>query len=321
MRMQENSAAWTGETFRLSPVFLHTVVLLLCLFLAACQPKKSGSLRIDPSLESLVPADTVFAAGANVDAIRDTPVYQKLLGRMPLPQLDEFVRQTGLDPRKDLSQILSCTNGKQGVLMARGKFNTADLEKGLADRGAPRFDYKNRHLFGNEQAAVFFLNPTTAIAGQAVELRAIIDHPDGAGRGLPPGLRDLIRKIPANDQIWAALTGGFQGLNIGIPRNSNLENIVNALQSIETATLGMDLSSGLNATAEATCKTERDAKFVHDMVKGIVGFGRLNTPDSHPELLRLYDSIKVTQQQNHTQVTAEISADLTDKFLDLWLKR
>ena len=72
-------------------------------------------MRIDPALESLVPADTVFIVGGNLDAIRETAVYQKLLSRVPLPQLDDFTRQTGLDPRKDLSQILSCSNGKNAA--------------------------------------------------------------------------------------------------------------------------------------------------------------------------------------------------------------
>jgi hypothetical protein len=131
----------------------------------------------------------------------------------------------------------------------------------------------------------------------------------------------LVRTIPANDQVWAALTGGLQSLNLAVPRDSNLANIVSALKSIDTATIGMDLSKGIGLTAEVTCKSERDAKFVHDMLKGVVGIGRLNTPDNHPELLQLYDAIQVTQQQNHTQVTAQIPADLADRFLDLWLKR
>jgi hypothetical protein len=269
----------------------------------------------------MIPSGTVFIAGADIDAIRDTPVYQKLLGRMPLPQLDEFTRQTGLDPRKDLSRVISCTNGKTGLLMARGKFNVGDLEKRLETRGAKRSTYKNRNLFGDERMAIFFMNGTTAIAGSASDLHSLIDQGSGGGRGLPPALRDLIRTIPANDQIWAALTGGLQGLNIGIPPNSNLENIVNALQSIDTATVGMDLSKGFDLTAAVTCRTERDAKFVHDMVRGMVGLGRLNTPDNHPEFLKLYDAIKVTQNQTHAQVTAEIPADLADRFMDLWLKR
>jgi hypothetical protein len=106
-----------------------------------------------------------------------------------------------------------------------------------------------------------------------------------------------------------------------VPRDSNLANIVSALKSIDTATIGMDLSNGIGLAAEVACKSERDAKFVHDMLKGVVGIGRLNTPDNHPELLQLYDAIQVTQQQNHTQVKAQIPADLADRFLDLWLKR
>jgi len=292
---------------------------LLCLALACCQAKRSESLHIDPDLEALVPADTVFVAGANVDAIRDTPVYQKLLGRMPLPQLDEFAKRTGLDPRKDLSEILSCTNGKSGLLMARGKFRTQETEARLEANGAKRFAYKKYSLFGDERAAIFFLNGSTAIGGPTADLRAIIDQ--SGARGLPPALRDLLRSLPAEDQIYAALAGGLEGLNLAIPQDSNLGNVTNALRTIDSATLGMDLRKGIAVTAEVTSKTERDAKFVHDMVKGLVGLGRLNTPDSHPELLKLYDAIQVTQQQTHTKVTADVPADLADRFLDMWLKR
>jgi hypothetical protein len=290
---------------------------ILCLALAGCGTKKTGSVRIDPALESLIPADTVFIVGANIDAVRETSVYQKLLSRVPLPQLDEFTRQTGLDPRKDLAEVLSCSNGKNGVLMARGKFNVPDLEKRLEARGAARSSYKNHSVFGSDRLSFVFLNASTAIAGTEGNVRSIIDL--GSSGGLPAPLRDLVRTLPANDQIWAALSGGLQSLNV--PHNSNLENVVSALKTVDTATIGMDLSKGIGFKAEVACKTERDAKFVHDMVKGVVGIGRLNTPDSHPELLQLYDAIQVTEQQNHTLVTAEIPTELADRFLDLWLKK
>ena len=290
---------------------------ILCLALAGCGTKKTGSVRIDPALETLIPADTVFIVGANIDAVRETSVYQKLLSRVPLPQLDEFTRQTGLDPRKDLAEVLSCSNGKNGVLMARGKFNVPDLEKRLEARGAARSSYKNHSVFGSDRLSFVFLNASTAIAGTEGNVRSIIDR--GSSGGLPAPLRDLVRTLPANDQIWAALSGGLQSLNV--PHNSNLENVVSALKTVDTATIGMDLSKGIGFKAEVACKTERDAKFVHDMVKGVVGIGRLNTPDSHPELLQLYDAIQVTEQQNHTLVTAEIPAELADRFLDLWLKK
>lgn len=291
----------------------------LCFVLAGCQSKKIGSVRIDSELEKLIPADTVFIVSGNIDAVRETSVYQKLLSRVPLTQLDEFTRQTGLDPRKDLAHVLSCSNGKSGVLMARGKFNVPDLEKRLEARGAARSSYKGHDVFESQRLSFVFLNNSTALVGQAADLHSIMDR--GSVGGLPPALRDLIRTIPGNDQVWAALTGGVQSLNLTIPRDSNLANIVSALKSIDTATIGMDLSSGIGLNVQVVCKTERDAKFVHDMLKGVVGIGRLNTPDNHPELLQLYDAIQITVQQNHAAVTAQIPADLADRFLDLWLKR
>ncbi len=291
----------------------------LCVALVGCQAKKSGSVRIDPALEKLIPADTVFIVSGNIDAVRQAPVYQKLLSRVPLTQLDEFTRQTGLDPRKDLDQVLSCSNGKSGVLMARGKFNVPDLEKRLEARGATRSGYKGHDVFESQRLAFVFLNSSTVLVGQAADLHSIMDR--GSVGGLPQALQDLIRTIPGNDEVWAALTGGVQSLNLTIPRDSNLANIVSALKSIDTATIGMDLSSGIGLDARVVCKTERDAKFVHDMLKGVVGIGRLNTPDNHPELLQLYDAIQITAQQNHAEVTAQIPADLADRFLDLWLKK
>jgi hypothetical protein len=295
-------------------------VAILCLALAGCQAKRSASLHIDPTLESLVPADTVVVAGANVDAIRETSVYQKLLTRLPLPQLEEFSRQTGLDSRKDLSQILSCWDGKHGLFLARGKFRPADLEARLKSNGATQFGYKNYRLFGNEQNAIVILNDSTVAAGPATALRSLIDQ-GPSNRGLPPALAELLRALPGSDQIYAALIGGLEGLSLAVPKADVLGNVTQVLQAVDSAALGMDLSKGLDAIVRVNSKTERDAKFVHDMVRGLVGFGRLNAPENQPELLKLYDAIQVTQQQTLTVIKADIPADQTDRFLDLLPKR
>ena len=289
--------------------------------LSSCSSARRGSPFIDPAIEMLVPADTIFIIGANVDAIKNTPVYQKLLSQVDLPQLNEFTQQTGLDPRRDLQQLVSVSNGKTGVLMARGNFKEGDLGPRLEAKGAKRLGYKGFNMFGDERGAVLFVNASTAAAGATDELRRMIDQRNTPERGLPPALRDQIRALPETDQIWAALTGGLQGINVGVPQDSNLGSILQALRGIQTIRLGIDLRSGFDAQADATCQTERDAKHVHDMVKGLVGIGRLSTPDNQPEMLKLYDAIKVTQQQNHADVTAQIPTEQVDRFLDLWMKK
>jgi len=97
-----------------------------------------------------------------------------------------------------------------------------------------------------------------------------------------------------------------------------MANLGQILQSVDSAALGVELNSGLDATARVNSKTERDAKFIHDMAKGLVGFGRLNAPANQPDLLKFYDAIHVDQQQVQTTITADVPADQVNRLLDLW---
>jgi len=271
--------------------------VVVCLALAGCQAKKSASLHIDASLEPLVPADTVAVAGADVDAIRGTPVYQRLVTRFAGEQMERV---------KAASKVLFCWDGKQGLLLSRGKFAKADVEIG------PPFEYKGYRLFGDEHGGAFFLNDSTVVAGPTGALRSMIDSK--GGRGLPPALADLLRTLPASDQIYAALIGGLGGMSLP-------ENALEALRSADRGVIGIDLGDGINAIARIDSKNERDAKFIHDMLRGMIGFARLRAPENQPELLKLYDAIEVTQQQTQTEVKAEIPAGQVDRLLSLLPKR
>lgn len=295
-------------------------VLVACVALAGCLPKKSASLHVSPALEALVPADTVVMLGVNLATIRDTAIYQKLVAHIPLPQLDSFTEQTGLDPRKDLSEFLICSDGKNAVLLVRGKFRLSDLEARFKSKGITPSKYKGRLLVGDDRGAITFLDDSTAAAGTLTEIHSLIDQPGGSGRGLPVALRDQLRTLPAGDQVYAALTGGIENLSLPLPSGGNLGNILQSLKSVQTATLGMDLSKGIDAVATVNCKTAGDAKFIHDLLRALVGFGRLNTPDGQPDLLKLYDAVQVTQQDAQTRVTADVPQELADKFINLWLK-
>ena len=291
--------------------------------LAGCQQYRpnTGSIKIDPALEALVPADTMFIMGANVDAIRNTPVYQKHIGIVELPRLNEFTKETGVDPRKDLWQVLSVSNGKTGILMARGKFNEGDLEPRLEKKGAARFAYEGFNFWGDDRNAVVFINSTTALTGSTAGLKSIVDERKRSHHGLPPALAARVRSIPAESQIWAVFTGGVQGLNVTVPENSNLGNLLRVFKGLDSAALGVDLRNGFDLYADALCKNENDAKQVRAALKGIIGLGRLSTPDNKPDLLKLYDAIEVEQVQNKVTATAHIPPDLADRFVDLWVKK
>jgi hypothetical protein len=68
-----------------------------------------------------------------------------------------------------------------------------------------------------------------------------------------------------------------------------------------------------NITGE--CKSDQDAKSLGDAARGMVALGRLNVPENQPEMLRLFDGIKVEQKQRSIQVNVNISAALIDRML------
>lgn len=279
--------------------------------LAAGCSREPASVKVDPALAALVPSDAVMVAGVRMEAVRATPVYQKWSGRKQIVDLDKFTGETGLDPRKDIAELLFASDGKSGVVLAKGRFPESRL-RGLLDRsGAGKLRHGEYALYGTEQAAVVLLNESIAAAGPAALLRAVLDRRSG---GLSPWFRDKLKTIAPDTQIWVASLG-FSPLAERMPESGNLANLRRILSSVEEATLALDLRYGVNLTAAGVCKTEQDAKFLHDGIRGLLGMGRLSTPDNEPELLRFYDAFQVSRQKAELRLKAEIPLDVLETFL------
>src|SRR5438874_12825054 len=86
----------------LTPLVTVSVLVLL----SSCAAPKPSGAQIDPALSILIPPDTVLAVAVHADKLRMTPVYQKYLADRGFPELDRMAHLTGMDPRKDLWQLL-----------------------------------------------------------------------------------------------------------------------------------------------------------------------------------------------------------------------
>ena len=90
------------------------------------------------ALAALIPNETKYLLGIKLDKLKDSAVYQRHLKDRFADQFEEFARSTGLDPRKDLWEILVSSDGKRTVMMGRGRFPVADLEPRLEREGVAR---------------------------------------------------------------------------------------------------------------------------------------------------------------------------------------
>lgn len=293
---------------------MRRLLLLVCLTLAGCGSSRTAGGRVDSTLANLVPGDTVVLMGAKMEELRATPWYKKTVVDKPSPELDSFSKETGLDPRKDIAELLLVSDGTKTAVLARGKFSKSSLEARIEREGGKRTPYKGFTLIGDEQNAVVFLDSTTAVAGQAAAVRSVIDQ-RGRSAGLPPSLRQKIDSIPAQNQLWVVAVGGFGNASKAVPQSGNLANLGRFFSMIESLTAGIDLRSGLHASIIGICRTDQDARSLGDAARGLVGMARLSAPADDPDLLKAIDGIQVEQQQRTVKLTVAIPQELWDKAL------
>ena len=285
--------------------------MLVLAALTACDSAGTGHTSIDSTLAGLIPPDTAMLAGVRMDAVRATPLFQKLIAGRSVPLLDDFARDTGFDPRSDVRELLVASDGKDTIVTARGTFN----EHGFA--GLAKQSYKGTTLYTRGQRGVALIDASTAVAGTLPAVKGALDRYRSGNRSSPKELLTRARQIPTGNQVWSVSNGFESLLTAGIPESGNAANVGRILRSLENTTLAADLRKGVDGYLMGTCRTEQDAKNLGDTVRGLVGLGRLSVPEKQPELLRLWDGIKVDQQQRTVNITVAVPEDLLEKLMDL----
>lgn len=289
--------------------------VVLCLILAGCGGGKQKSGRtLDASIEKLIPPDTVVLGGVSVQPVLKSPLYARLLAEQKEPeQLREFERATGLDLKRDLSEVYFASNGRTGLMFARAAIkDQAALEQALESKGASRIVSGRYNLFGNQAQAVVFLEGKLAVAGPVDLLKAALAGETGDTAKKQAVLYHL-GSIPPDAHAWAVSVGGFAPMPL--PQTGNLANLNRIFASLESATMTLDLSDGAKLVAAGTCTDEKTAKQLHDTLRGLIGFGRLSTPADKPEMLRLFDGIEVAIAGARVNVNAAVPMDMVDYFL------
>lgn len=289
-------------------------VALLASVLVSCRYETSNGVKVESSIEKYIPGDTVVLMGAHIDQIQSTAIFKKLIEGQNLGELDTLTKRTGLDPHKDLKEIFLASNGKDTVMIARANVeDPAKVEAVLIEKGAHRTPVGKYNMVGTNDGAVIFVDKKIAIAGKPEHLRAIIEQKTDDSQ--KRAVLVQMAKLPQDKHIFAVAIGGFAPMPL--PETGNLANLNRIFHSLQTVTMTLDLTNGLSLAAVGICKEEKDAKQLHDTLRGLIGFGRLSTPSDKPELLRFFDGIKVEHGANTVKLNADVSMDMVDYFINL----
>jgi hypothetical protein len=224
---------------------------------------------------------------------------------------DDFMVQTGLKRREDLWELLYISNGKQSVLLGRGKFSD-EAEPDLKRPGAKRFGYKGLTLVGDDEMAVLLVSPTVLGVGQTAALRSLVDN-KGQTNGPPAALAERMKEIPTEAAFWTAYVGGPVTIP---PLPGNLANLSKVLNSIQSGLAYLDLRTAVNGLATGICGNEQGATELHDALQGLIGVGRMAAPKNQPEITKIFDGIRVTVESRKVNVHIDEPEEVLDTLLN-----
>ena len=157
-----------------------------------------GAEQLPQAALSAFPADTLQIAYTDLAELRSLPAYpqirQRLLNRQ-LRAFQDFLRPMGIDPDKDVDEVLLGWRGEMvgpaGYLgMAAGRFQPDLIQKYFDRTSLPVRSYAGTDLYafgsGSDANDLFFtfFDSSTAAFGRIGDMKALLDVRQGSANAL-----------------------------------------------------------------------------------------------------------------------------------------
>jgi hypothetical protein len=302
--------------------------LALILILPLC------AFPADPRLLQMVMPDAQVVAGLAVAQAKTTPFGQYVLSHLSVndTQLEQFISQTGFDPRQDVSEIVIASNWQSNtpesrwLVLAHGTFKVSGISASLKDNGAVASVYQGVNLFaypapsqaGQRQTAVAFLDPDTALLGDIASVEGAIDRKQ---RNAPADgdLASKAQRVSATNDFWFVTLVPLSNFSSVIPEH-NLSGAMqgNLFAAINEARGGVRFGDTVTISAEAVTRSEKDAQALVDVVKffaGLVQMNRQKDPTAG-RVATLLDSLQATTSGNTTSIVLSIPEQQLEQLLN-----
>jgi hypothetical protein len=281
-----------------------------------------------PGEALILPADARFIMGFDVKRFTASPFYARFASErgMQPEALRELEEKTGLDPARDIDQIVvagapGVEKGSPGLAMALGRFDLYKIGRALETEGkvnGHNVEGVSVYVFKEEDArslALAFLDESTLLFGPRTQVEAAISS---RTRGEAPlrkntVLMGLVEKVRPGSTFWMV---GDQSLLAGMPTSvpapgASADGATVALPALKSLTVTGDLDPQLSLAVTGEAADELAAKNLADVVRGFVALMSLQARQK-PELQQLASAVTVATEQNRVLVSARVPYELLD---------
>ena len=297
-------------------------------------PSLSAS-RSGPSELSYVPADSAVVAFANVREVMDSQLRLRLKQVMPQEQgQKEFQAQTGIDIEKDIDYVVAAATSfgsvdshePNGLVVARGRFNAAQLETLVREHGGVVEEYKGKRLIKAtdvEKSEEATIEGTTVAARRSHTIVLAFLEPGLVGIGSEAAIKnsidaqltahsitsnnemmELISDIDAGNNAWAV--GRFDA----IANQAHLPaEIATKLPAVKTFAVMTHIDGGITGMLRAETKDDESANNLRQVVQGLMALGRMT---NDPKATALMNSLQLSGSGKTVALSFAVPSELLD---------
>jgi hypothetical protein len=309
------------------------LAILVAVSVVSCNPQGSvtaGSATAKSMLQ-LLPASARAVFVVDVHRATDTGEAREMLkDEKAKAKYDEFVKESGVDPMKDLYffvvGLTSMPMGKEpdGVLIINLKYNKADL---LARLKAAAKDLQEEtyngitiykwpeHEQGKKEPEGAFLDDSNIVLGTSAAVRAVIDVSQKKAESLLKSkeMAKPLQVVNTSALAWGALAVPPEALKKAVEVNPMLK----VLEGIADVTMSFDYANrNLIVEIQSLGGTKEQNSQLASMLNGLkaMGSAAASKLPFHGDLL---NTIEITSGDDHVKIYASVPGELLDKIRDM----
>jgi len=308
-------------------------------------PSLSAS-RSGPAELAYVPADSAVVAYANVREVMDSQLRQRMKQALPNESgQQEFQAQTGIDIERDIDYVVAAmtsvptamnapAGGAGGLVVARGRFNTTQLETLVREHGGVVEEYKGKRLVkasdvdhsavnvapdGTTAAkaphtlVLAFLEPGLVGIGSEEAIKSAIDAQLSAHSITSNNdMMELVADIDNGNNAWAV--GRFDA----IQSQAHLSpEIASKIPAIKTFAVMTHIDGGLSGTLRAETRDDPSAENLRQVIQGLLALGRMQ---NDPKATAILNSLQLSGTGKTVALSFAVPSEIFDMLPGLMNK-
>ncbi len=287
---------------------------------------------VDSGLIALIPANSKLVAGIDVVQCRTSQFGQFILSKSQAgdAHFDQFMTQTGFDPRRDLDSVVMTSSSEDGgkdaafAILARGNFDQAKITATAIAKGAVAGTYQNVALLVSKDkgqpVAIAFPDTGVAVMGDVASVHQVIQNLTTPAT-LSVDLTNRIDAVGAANDSWFVSTNGagMLGKEFAAQTGGQMGGQMQALQSIHSASGGVKFGSTVAVTLEAGTRSEQDATSLADVFRFAGSMVQMQRQQNRKAaiLASAVDNMQVAASGQSVHVAFSMSEQNLEQMADL----